>query len=470
MYFSQISYYPQPWGKNAAHQPDLRISKEVSLSDSARGVSLFGPVAFGWRSTGIVSVKQRCFPASHSWTGLDLDYKRKTIVREGSQFTARLSVLIGWCLLNDVFQEDIAQCVSVMELPDCDDNVETDSGAVLQSSDTWSSSRLNSSACDIVNLTRGLTGETRYSVPPVHFWVENMISAVLIFIALALNAVALAAVLKYFHHFTVSCRFVINLLVADLLYAVIMLAGLIVKLTFSLGQNRLLCFGVVSVMLCTITTVQLSLLLALLDNFITIVFPLRFRDILTRRNANIAIGIIWAYAVLVMGVMSNLSVFQKHNWRSFVACKFSHMYTTPFRLLAAVQLSVVTALLIGVYVHVFVVAVRHHRQMVSQGMRLSVAERARIRENRSNIECKGGLVMCFLVCWLPVCLIQALHAFFTPEGIVVAMGYARLFLLLNAAANPAVCVWRNRQFRKAIVCLLGMGRPNEISHGMVLSV
>nr|KAG5696934.1 hypothetical protein BaRGS_015898 [Batillaria attramentaria] len=342
-----------------------------------------------------------------------------------------------------------------------------DSGAVSQSSDTWSSSRLNNSACDIVNLTRSLTGETRYSVPPVHFWVENMISAVLIFIALALNAVALAAVLKYFHHFTVSCRFVINLLVADLLYAVIMLAELIVKLTFSWGQNRLLCFGVASVTLCMMTTVQLSLLLALLDNFITIVFPLRFRDILTRRNANIAIGIIWAYAVLVMGVMSNLSVFQKH---TFVACKFSHMYTTPFRLLAAVQLSVVTALLIGVYVHVFVVAVRHHRQMVSQGLRLSVAERARIRENRSNIECKGGLVMCFLVCWLPVCLIQAFHAFFTPEGIVVAMGYARLFLLLNAAANPAVCVWRNRQFRKAIVCLLGMGRSNEISHGMVLSV
>lgn len=320
---------------------------------------------------------------------------------------------------------------------------------------------------NIINATEGVAEGFEPKMPRVHFWMINVLTAVLTVLALGLNVLALVSILKFFYHFCASCRFVINLLLTDLLFSIVVLCRLVLSLVPEVAHSRALCVGFFSAMMCTGSTVQLSLLLALLDNFVTIVFPFRYRSILTRRTAHVTIAVIWFYSVGVMVVLPNLSVF--NNWRSSSACRFSQVISKSFRTFLAVQLGVVTLALVGLYVRVLVVAVRHHRHMMQQGDHLSEEEKDRIRDRRSHVQCKGLLVLCFFICWLPVCIVQAVDSLLPPVSLSVVSSYATLFVVLNTAANPVVCVWRNRHFRVAVKSLLGLKDSTEAINVTIVS-
>lgn len=150
---------------------------------------------------------------------------------------------------------------------------------------------------NIINATEGVAEGFEPKMPRVHFWMINVLTAVLTVLALGLNVLALVSILKFFYHFCASCRFVINLLLTDLLFSIVVLCRLVLSLVPEVAHSRALCVGFFSAMMCTGSTVQLSLLLALLDNFVTIVFPFRYRSILTRRTAHVTIAVIWFYSV-----------------------------------------------------------------------------------------------------------------------------------------------------------------------------
>jgi len=321
---------------------------------------------------------------------------------------------------------------------------------------------------DAINVTEdGDTHGFEPYMPPGHFWAIRVLTAVLTLLGLGLNALALVSILKFFYHFSVSCRFVINLLLTNLLFSAVVLCRLMLGLVPKVAHSRALCLGFFSAMMCTGSTAQLSLLLALLDNFVTVVFPFRYRSILTCRAAHVAIAVVWFYSVGAMVVLPNLSAF--NDWRSSLACRFNQVIARSFRTFMAVQFGVVTLVLVGLYVKVLVVAVGHHRKMMRQADHLSVEEKEKIRDRCSNVQCKGLMVLCFFVCWLPLCIVQAVESLLAPVPLTVVLNYATLFIVLNSAANPVVCVWRNRHFRMAVKSLLGLKDSTETINITIMS-
>ncbi|XP_070183856.1 alpha-1A adrenergic receptor-like [Littorina saxatilis] len=323
---------------------------------------------------------------------------------------------------------------------------------------------------DVINITshtepHGLDP----SLTPGHFWTLKILTAVLALLSLGFNTLALISILKYYYHFSVSCRFVFNLLVVDLLFSAIVLCREVLELLQQSSVSREVCVGFFSAILFTGSTVQLSLFLAVLDNFVAVMFPFRYRIVLTATAAHFAIGVTWVYGVAVMIVLPNLSVLS--DWRSSSVCQLNRVFTAWFRALLVVQLGLVTVLLISLYLCVLNVAARHHRRLIVRGVEyLPEEEREKIREKYSHVQCKGLLVLSFFVCWVPFCLVQSLDSVFSPDTFTVLAHYASLFVLFNAAANPLVCVWRNRHFRVAVQSLLGMEVALGTVHVTVLSM
>ncbi|XP_063088087.1 melanocortin receptor 5 [Cavia porcellus] len=281
---------------------------------------------------------------------------------------------------------------------------------------------------------------------------EDMGIAVEVFLTLGLvslleNVLVIGAIMKNKNLHSPMYFFVCSLAVADMLVS---MSNAWETITIYLINNKHLVITDTSVrhidnvfdsMICISVVASMCSLLAIaVDRYITIFYALRYHHIMTVKRATAIIVVIWSFCT---GCGIVFILYYESTY--VVICLISMFFTMLF-------------LMVSLYIHMFLLARAHVRQIAAAPRYSSVRQRASMR----GAVTLTMLLGVFIVCWAPFFL-HLILMLSCPKNIYCScfMSHFNMYLILimcNSVIDPLIYAFRSQEMRKTfkeIICCHG---------------
>ncbi|XP_053548154.1 melanocyte-stimulating hormone receptor-like [Bombina bombina] len=258
------------------------------------------------------------------------------------------------------------------------------------------------------------------------------------------NIMVVVAIMKNHNLHSPMYYFICCLAVSDMLVSISHLGETLIMVLLNHGllkveQHMLKQMdNIFDMMICCSLVTSLSFLGAIaVDRYITIFYALRYHSIMTLRSAGIAIASIW----LASTVCSIIFIIY-HESDAVVLCLI-------------VFFLFMLALMVALYIHMFLLARRHARSISA----LQKGKRSRINPHLASANMKGAITLTmllgiFFLCWGPLFL--HLTLFVSCPKNPICNSYFRYFhfylilIIFNSVIDPLVYAFRSQELRKTL--------------------
>ena len=244
--------------------------------------------------------------------------------------------------------------------------------------------------------------------------------------------------------------FVINLAVADILIAAVLIP-LFVAARLK-GDNIALCRCQIVLDIACGTASLLCLVFISLERYVAVKYSLLYHSIVTKRRAIFCMAFIWIYSIIV-SCAAFFSLLKDSDNESCLF--FGREYVTFITVASFVAPVGVMAIS---YWNIFLVARAHARRMNSLSMQ-GYSEGSSQSKRRIKRELKGAKTLTIImgthfVCWCPLFVFLLVYTYCPTcwrVDTVQVVNYVILFLRhFNSFSNPVIYCGINKQFRAAI--------------------
>ena len=245
--------------------------------------------------------------------------------------------------------------------------------------------------------------------------------------------------------------FVINLAVADILIAAVLIP-LFVATQLTTGSIRIaLCHWQIVLDIACGTASILCLAFISLERYVAVKYSLQYHSIVTERKAIFCMAFIWIYSIIV-SCAAFLSLLKGSDNESCLF--FGREYATFITVASFVAPVGVMAIS---YWNIFLVACAHARRIDSLSMQ-GYSEGSGQSKRRMRRELKGAKTLTIIMgthffCWCPLFVFLLVYTYCpTCRGDTIrVMNYVIFFLRhFNSFSNPVIYCGINKQFRAAI--------------------
>lgn len=312
--------------------------------------------------------------------------------------------------------------------------------------------------------------------------IVGVVCSIMIIVVLAGNGLVVAAVVIFRHIRTPSNILLLNLAVADITVAALVM-------TFSLG--RLLNNGVwvagefmcklwmsLDVLCCTASI--LNLCMVSLDKYWAITRPLSYNVIMSRRRTTVMISIVWILSSVIsfVPIFSDLYAEKKNenlgNSSSSI-CSVNFSVNKYYAVLsAATSFYLPLAVMLFTYYRIYMIAHSQIKRILLDkpcpsprpgDQQVSAKKKIKTLAKEFKAVRTLGLIMgCFMLCWLPFFLMYIIMNFCATcsisskaEDAIVWLGYA------NSMINPLIYNVRHVEFKKAFRAILTCRRMRSLN-------
>ena len=287
--------------------------------------------------------------------------------------------------------------------------------------------------------------ETSASVSNLALVISLVVIAVL---SIGANSIVGVVFLLYRELRLIKHYFLINLAVADIVIAAILIPLFVAQL---LTGNTALCrFELVLDIACGTASI-LSLSMISLERYVAVVYCLQYNSLVTHRKAVWCVVFIWLYSLLV-SCAAVPSLIKSMKTLTPTKCFFMDRTYVTFITFASFIIPV--SVMVAAYGKIFAVARTHVRRIRSNEPAVA-GQQAKTRIKR---ELKGAKTLTIImgthiICWCPLFVSLLIYTYCPScwNKAMETMNFVVVFLLYcNSLANPLIYSGINRQFRAAI--------------------
>lgn len=265
------------------------------------------------------------------------------------------------------------------------------------------------------------------------------------------NGLTIVAVVRFHYLQTVTNKLLVSLAMSDIM------AGLMLPLYAAiffapwLSTLKWFCLFRLVLILLSQTASIVNLLVISVDRYISIMYPLRYPNIMTSRNIYIAIVITWTHASLL-----STAYLYWNEWDNIshtAKCIFTVLSSSGFFYSCIiVQLPLVLVVILSLYALIVKETKRHKRQIQTH-----ITQNDHGVQNKRDYRTTKTLFIVlglFYMCWTPFTITAIIFYFYrnvynwNADHITFYLG------VLNSCMNPFIYGWRNRNFRRAYRILL----------------
>ncbi|XP_075947065.1 adenosine receptor A1b isoform X2 [Anarhichas minor] len=250
--------------------------------------------------------------------------------------------------------------------------------------------------------------------------------------------------------------FIVSLALAD-----IAVGALVIPLAITISIGLQTHFYSCLLVACTVLVLTQSSILALLaiaiDRYLRVKIPTRYKRVVTRRRAGLAVVICWTVAFIVgltpMLGWNNLKRLQQNGSISsdlIITCQFENVISMDYMVYFNFFGWVLPPLLfmLVIYAEIFYVI---HKQLNNKKLNTSHSDPNKYYDKELNLAKSLALVLfLFAISWLPLHIINCI-TLFCPEcqKPIVLIYIAILLTHGNSAVNPIIYAFRIKKFRTA---------------------
>ncbi|KAM9758663.1 adenosine receptor A1 isoform 1-T2 [Menidia menidia] len=247
--------------------------------------------------------------------------------------------------------------------------------------------------------------------------------------------------------------FIVSLAVADIAVGVLVIPlAIIISLGFSTQFYTCL---ILSCLLLIITQSSiLSLLAIAIDRYLRVKIPTRYSLIVTQGRAYVAVCLCWILSFLSglvpMIGWNNRDAIRNLSSSSEIVCEFTNVirmdYMVYFNFFGWVVVPL--TIMIILYAEIF----RVIRQQLNRRAQATCDGERYYRKELKLAKSLALVVFLFLLCWLPIHIMNCI-VFFSPEwGMPKFAMYTGIFMShVNSALNPMVYAFRIKRFRLTLI-------------------
>ena len=243
--------------------------------------------------------------------------------------------------------------------------------------------------------------------------------------------------------------FVINLAVADILIAAVLIPLLVAAAQLKTGNIALCRCQIVLDIACG-TASLLCLVFISLERYVAVKYSLLYHSIVTERKAIFCMVFTWIYSITVSCAAFLSLLKESDNELCFFFGREYATFITVASFVAPVGVMAIS------YWNIFLVARAHARRMNSLSMQ-GYSEGSSQSKRRIKRELKGAKTLTIImgthfVCWCPLFVFFLVYTYCpTCRGDTMrAVNYVILFLrYFNSFSNPIIYCGINKQFRAA---------------------
>ncbi|XP_037335569.2 adenosine receptor A1b [Pungitius pungitius] len=250
--------------------------------------------------------------------------------------------------------------------------------------------------------------------------------------------------------------FIVSLALAD-----IAVGALVIPLAITISIGLQTHFYSCLLVACTVLVLTQSSILALLaiaiDRYLRVKIPTRYKRVVTRRRAGLAVVICWTVAFIVgltpMLGWNNLKRLQQNGSISddlVITCQFENVISMDYMVYFNFFGWVLPPLLfmLVIYAEIFYVI---HKQLNNKKFTTSHSDPNKYYDKELNLAKSLALVLfLFAISWLPLHIINCITLFLPEyEKPIILLYIAILLTHGNSAVNPIIYAFRIKKFRTA---------------------
>ncbi|KAM9409565.1 adenosine receptor A1 [Pholidichthys leucotaenia] len=247
--------------------------------------------------------------------------------------------------------------------------------------------------------------------------------------------------------------FIVSLAVADIAVGVLVIPlAIIISLGFSTPFYT--CLFLSCLLLIITQSSILSLLAIAIDRYLRVKIPTRYSIIVTQGRAYVAVCLCWILSFLAGLVpligWNNLNTKSNATSSSMIVCEFTKVismdYMVYFNFFGWVVLPL--TIMIVLYGEIF----RVIRQQLNRRAEATCDGDRYYRKELKLAKSLALVVFLFIVCWLPIHIMNCITLFCPKCHIPKFAMYVGIFMShVNSAVNPLVYAFRIKQFRATLI-------------------
>ncbi|XP_031557019.1 octopamine receptor Oamb-like [Actinia tenebrosa] len=285
------------------------------------------------------------------------------------------------------------------------------------------------------------------------------------------NILVCSVIFKYTSLQTVSYYLVCSLAVSDMMVSVTVVPfDIVYWIYFPVWPlGGLICNLWNSVFFLFLMASVFNLLAISTDRFIAIVYPLRYKELMSFNVVKVIIAFIWTYSIITGIILFLVLIPPEKKVYSFELPPAFHAF------LLVVNVLIPFLIMIGFYFKIYVIARRHAKRV---GIISNIPTDIRnvgdlIGRELRVAKALGIVVITFVLCWLPFEIINI--AILIDEGIEncameIADTLSCWLAYLQTAVNPIIYAFSNTKFRKAFKKILFKGSNDSFSEYRLTTV
>ena len=288
------------------------------------------------------------------------------------------------------------------------------------------------------------------------------------------NTLVVVAVSTFRHLRTPSNLLLLNLAVADITVATLVM-------TFSLGKllnngvwfaGELMCKLWMSLDVLCCTASILNLCVISLDKYWAITKPLSYKTVMSKRRTIVMISSVWILSSVIsfVPIFSNLHADKEHAKKVAVeSCSVNFVVNQYYAIVsAATSFYLPSAVMLFTYCRIYIIAHSQIKRIMSETPRdLQGSAKKRVRTLAKEVKAVrtlGVIMGCFILCWLPFFLMYIIMNFCSTcsiepkaEDAITWLGYA------NSMINPFIYNLRHVEFKRAFRAILTCRRLRSLN-------
>ncbi|XP_054836408.1 adenosine receptor A3-like [Eublepharis macularius] len=246
--------------------------------------------------------------------------------------------------------------------------------------------------------------------------------------------------------------FIVSLALADIAVGILVIP-LAITVSSGIMMHFYACLFVCSLLMVFSHASIMSLMAIAVDRYLRVKFPTQYKIIVTRRRIWMALGTCWFISLLVGLVpMFGWNLRNSQN-PSKLECYYQKVMNMDYVVYFSFFSWILVPLLIMciLYAEVFHIIQTKLKQNAAPIKGTGIFYRREFRTAKS----LALVLFLFIVCWLPLCILNSISHFCQTCGIPVELLYVAILLShTNSAMNPIVYALRIKKFRKTYILIL----------------
>ena len=273
--------------------------------------------------------------------------------------------------------------------------------------------------------------------------ITTYLISIIIFIG---NGLTITAVIKYKHLQTKTNVFIFSLCVADIYTGIV---NTIFYATIFTAEDVFILTVKTYCLIAGFATSAFTLVDIAIERFISIKYPLKYEQIMTRTVITSALLVTWIlpFAVLLTGagiqpvITPDQNLSEKLGYQLIISMQYLYF--------------VLGAVVVAIYISILRIAYKQANE-IKKNM-IETAEKARFKSEMKATITLGLVVLAYVMSWTPVCILSTLDII---QLLTYDIHYFRILFVINTigygncAMNIFIYAWKNTSFRRAYYLIL----------------